>query len=48
MISSGYDEVEIAPAALVVFRPGKNVMAVRAAQTYGGQCTDVGIVEEAP
>ena len=41
-----YDEANIAPAALVTLKPGKNVMAVRASQTYGGQCIDVGIVED--
>jgi hypothetical protein len=41
-----YDEADIAPAARAALKPGKNVMAVRATQTYGGQCVDVGIVED--
>ena len=42
-----YDEAEIAPAALATLKPGRNVLAVRASQTYGGQCIDVGLVEDA-
>ena len=38
--------MDIAPAALATLKPGENVMAVRASQTYGGQCVDVGIVAE--
>ncbi|HWI56283.1 MAG TPA: family 43 glycosylhydrolase, partial [Bacillota bacterium] len=41
-----YDEVDIAPAALATLKPGRNVLAVRARQTYGGQSIDVGIVAE--
>lgn len=41
-----YDEVEIAPGALNALHPGKNVLAVRASQTYGGQCIDAGLAEE--
>jgi hypothetical protein len=44
--STSYDEADLAPAALAALKPGKNVMAVRASQTYGGQCIDVGIVED--
>ncbi len=42
-----YEEADIAPAALATLKPGKNIMAVRASQTYGGQCVDVGIAEDA-
>lgn len=42
-----YDEADIAPAALATLKPGKNLMAVRVRQTYGGQCIDAGIVEDA-
>jgi hypothetical protein len=41
-----YDEADIASAALATLKPGKNVMAVHAAQTTGGQCIDVGLVED--
>jgi hypothetical protein len=43
-----YDDGDIATAALATLKPGKNVMAVHASQTYGGQCIDVGITEDAP
>ncbi|MCX6358554.1 MAG: DUF4965 domain-containing protein [Armatimonadetes bacterium] len=46
--ATGYDEMEISPAASQALRPGRNVMAVKASQTYGGQCIDVGLVEDAP
>jgi len=46
--STDYEEADIAPAALAALRPGRNVLAVRASQTYGGQCIDAGIVEDAP
>jgi hypothetical protein len=41
-----YEEADIAPAALATLKPGKNVMAVRASQTYDGQAIDVGLVED--
>ena len=41
-----YMETDIAPEALATLKPGVNVMAVRASQTTGGQCVDVGIVAE--
>jgi hypothetical protein len=41
-----YEEADIAPAALATLKPGRNVLAVRASQTYGGQSIDVGLVEE--
>ena len=44
--TTSYDEADIAPAALATLKPGKNVMAVRASQTYGGQCIDVGMGED--
>ncbi|MBN8456413.1 MAG: DUF4965 domain-containing protein [Verrucomicrobia bacterium] len=43
---TGYEEADIAPAALATLKPGKNVIAVRVSQTYGGQGIDVGIVED--
>lgn len=45
--STCYDEADISPAALATLKPGKNLMAVQASQTYGGQYIDVGIVEAA-
>ena len=44
--TTSYDEADIAPAALAALKPGKNVLAVRASQTYGGQAIDVGMVED--
>jgi hypothetical protein len=44
--TSSYEEVDIKPAALATLRPGKNILAVRASQTYGGQSIDVGLVED--
>ena len=44
--ATSYDEADIAPAALATLKPGTNVIAVRASQTYGGQCVDVGLAEE--
>ncbi len=43
-----YDDTDIAPAALATLKPGTNLLAVRASQTYGGQCIDVGLVEVEP
>lgn len=44
--STSYEEADIAPAALATLKPGKNVLAVRARQTYGGQSIDAGIAED--
>jgi hypothetical protein len=44
--TTSYDEADIAPGALAALRPGRNVMAIHASQTYGGQCIDVGIAED--
>ena len=44
--TTSYDEADIAPAALATLKPGKNVLAVRASQTYGGQAIDVGMAED--
>ncbi|MBN1418492.1 MAG: DUF4965 domain-containing protein [Planctomycetes bacterium] len=46
--STSYDEVEIAPAARAALRPGRNLLAVRARQTYGGQSIDVGLGDVSP
>jgi hypothetical protein len=43
--STAYEEVEIDPGARATLKSGRNIMAVRARQTYGGQYIDVGIVE---
>jgi hypothetical protein len=45
---TAYDEVDLGPAAQAAFRPGPNLLAAHARQTYGGQSIDVGIVEDAP
>jgi len=42
-----YDEADITPSALATLKAGRNVLAVRASQTYGGQSIDVGLIEEA-
>ena len=44
--ATDYEEAGLAPAALATLKPGKNILAVRASQTYGGQCIDVGLVED--
>jgi hypothetical protein len=44
--ATDYEEADLAPAALATLKPGKNVLVVRASQTYGGQCIDVGIVAD--
>ncbi|HOY57491.1 MAG TPA: DUF4965 domain-containing protein [Verrucomicrobiota bacterium] len=41
-----YEEADIAPPALARLKPGKNLMAVRASQTWGGQSIDVGLAED--
>ena len=46
--TTSYEEAEISPAAAHALKPGRNVMAISARQTYGGQCIDAGIVEDAP
>jgi len=44
--TASYVTLEIRPEAIAALRKGKNVMAVKAAQTYGGQYIDVGIAVE--
>jgi hypothetical protein len=44
--ATSYEEAEISPSALSTLRAGVNVLAIHAAQTYGGQCIDVGLIEE--
>ena len=45
---TSYEEADLASGARATLKPGKNILAVRASQTYGGQCIDVGIIEDAP
>ena len=45
---TSYLELDLSPAALAALRPGKNLLAVHARQTYGGQSIDVGLVEDTP
>lgn len=45
--STGYSDEEMSLAASAALKPGRNLMAVHASQTYGGQYIDVGIAEEA-
>lgn len=44
--NTAYEDVPILPAALATLKPGKNLLAARASQTYGGQSIDVGLVED--
>lgn len=44
--TTSYEECDMIPAALAKLKPGRNVLAVHASQTYGGQSIDVGIVED--
>jgi hypothetical protein len=46
--ATSYEEADLNPAALATLRPGRNLLAVRASQTYGGQSIDVGLAEDAP
>jgi hypothetical protein len=46
--TGSYQEMEIHPEALATLRPGTNLLAVRATQTYGGQSIDAGLVEDSP
>ncbi len=47
--TANYTEVEISREARAALRPGKNVLAVRAHQTWGGQFIDVGLLaDESP
>jgi hypothetical protein len=46
--TGSYEEVEISPQALAALKPGTNLLAVSASQTYGGQSIDAGLVEDNP
>jgi beta-xylosidase len=46
--TGNYEEVEIQPAAQASLKPGTNLLAVHASQTYGGQSIDAGLVEDGP
>lgn len=43
--TTGYEEIELPPAARAALKPGKNILAVHCHQTDGGQYIDLGIVE---
>jgi hypothetical protein len=45
---TNYEEADLASKARVALKPGKNILAVHASQTYGGQSIDVGIIEDTP
>ena len=46
--ATSYEDVEISPEALATLKPGTNLLAVLVRQTYGGQCFDAGLSEDAP
>ena len=45
--TTDYEPFDIAPAAKTTLREGKNALAVRCRQTWGGQYIDVGLIDDA-
>jgi hypothetical protein len=41
----GYEDLDIAPAAMAALRPGKNIIAIHCHQSSGGQFIDAGLTQ---
>ncbi|MDR1923752.1 MAG: DUF4965 domain-containing protein [Planctomycetaceae bacterium] len=46
--TTNYVTLEITPEAKKTLKIGKNIIAIKASQTYGGQYIDAGLVKESP